>query len=266
MFFLRKEIFMSKESFSNLVKGTKTWTTKHAPEILTSIGITGMISATIFAIKATPKAVKLMEEKKKEERKEKLTAVETVKATWKCYIPAATTCVFSTACLIGANSVNVRRNAALATAYKISETALKEYKDKAVEIVGEKKEKEIREAIAKDKVKEKSSSDTNVIITGSGSVRCFDTISGRDFWCDPITIKNAEIEINRKMLRDDYVSLTDFYNEVGLDPTSVSDDLGWTNDGEKIEIDFSSQLLKDNTPCLVLDYSISPKYNYWRFG
>ena len=38
------------------------------------------------------------------------------------------------------------------TAYTISETALKEYKDKAVEVVGPKKEQAIRDAVAKEQL------------------------------------------------------------------------------------------------------------------
>ena len=34
---------------------------KHSPEILTGIGIAGMISATVMAVKATPKALKNIE-------------------------------------------------------------------------------------------------------------------------------------------------------------------------------------------------------------
>lgn len=37
---------------------------KHSPEILTGIGIAGMITTTVMAVRATPKALILIEEKK----------------------------------------------------------------------------------------------------------------------------------------------------------------------------------------------------------
>ena len=40
---------------------------KHMPEILTGIGIAGMVTTTVLAVKATPKALELIEEKKEEE-------------------------------------------------------------------------------------------------------------------------------------------------------------------------------------------------------
>ena len=146
---------------------------KHSPEILTGIGIAGMIFTTISAVRATPKALQLVDEREIKDGK-RLTNSEIVKTTWKCYIPTAVTGICSIGCLIGASSVNVRRNAALATAYTISETALKEYKEKAVEVVGEKKEQAIRDAVAKDKLEKAHIHERDFIITGKGETPCFD--------------------------------------------------------------------------------------------
>lgn len=70
-----------------------------------------------------------------------LKPLEVVKAAWKPYIPAAITGSLSVACLVGASRVNFKRNAALATAYTLSEKVLKDYKDSVVETIGEKKRK-----------------------------------------------------------------------------------------------------------------------------
>lgn len=257
---------MKNGKFSKFINKTKSWTGRHSPEILIGLGITGMVSTTVLAVKATPKALVLIEEVKEKENKDELTAMETVKVTWKCYIPAATTCVFSVACLIGANSVNSKRNAALATAYKLTENAFTEYKEKVVETIGEKKEKVVRDKVAKDKVKNNPPSSNQIIITDKGNTLCYDSISGRYFKSDIDRIKKAENELNSRLLREGYISLTDFYNEIGLTSTSVSDDLGWNTDGGLIEIMFSSQLSEEDNPCLVLDYSVTPKYDYWKFA
>ena len=113
---------MNKEAISKFARDVRTSLSRHSPAILMGIGIAGMVTTTVVAVKATPKALRLIEEKKQELDVESLTPVETVKATWKCYIPAAVTGAVSIACLIGSNSVNTKRNAALATAYKLSET------------------------------------------------------------------------------------------------------------------------------------------------
>lgn len=252
---------MNKPNLTSLAKSVRTAMKKHSPEILTGIGIAGMITTTVMAVKATPKALILIEEKKKEIGDE-LTPVETIQTTWFCYIPAAATAIVSVACLVGASSANVRRNAALATAYTLSESALKEYQEKVIEHIGEKKEREVRDAIAKDRIERDPLSNREVFITDKGNTLCYDAISGRYFKSDIDKIKKAENELNRQMINDMYVSLNDFYYEIGLSNTSIGDDLGWNIDEGLIDLYFSSQLADDGTPCLVLNYRVAPRYDY----
>lgn len=247
---------------TNLIKTTKGFLNKRSPEILTGIGITGMITTTVLAVKATPKALMLIEEKKEELDVDCLTPVETVKVAWKPYIPAAVTCVASASCLIGASAVCTKRNAALATAYAISEKTLTRYRDKVIDTIGEKKEKEIREEIAQDEVNKKPVSNTQVIVTSKGDTLCMDSISGRYFKSDIDTIRKIVNELNRQMTHQNYISLNEFYYELGLDPIKNGDRLGWNLDDGLIELDFSTCLAENDKPCVVVDYMISPRYEF----
>ena len=246
---------MGKTNLATIAKDIRKFASKRSPEILTGIGIAGMITTTILAVRATPKALELIEEQKEEESVDEVSSFEVVKVAWKPYIPAMVTCIASTACLIGASSVNTKRNAALATAYKLSETALSEYRDKVVETIGEKKERIVRDKVAEERVKKNPVSKNEVIVTGNGKTLCFDPISGRYFMCSIEAIKKAENTLNKQMLHDisGYVSLNEFYDELGLDHTSVGNDLGW-NTNQLIDIDFSSQLNDNGEPSVVLDY------------
>lgn len=251
-----------KLDVKKMFKDIQAIASKRSPEILTGIGIAGMVTTTILAVKATPKALKLIEAKKKEEHVDELTPTETVKICWKPYIPAVVTGVASTACLIGASSVNARRNAALATAYKLSETALSEYKEKVVEVVGEKKEQTIREAVTKEKIEKNPVSKKEVIITEKGNTLCYDAISGRYFKSDMDNIKKIVNELNRRMLSENYISLNEFYSEIGIENIKLGDDLGWNIDRGYIELDFSSHIADNGTPCIVVDYLVAPRYDY----
>lgn len=247
---------------SEIVKNVRTVIKKHSPEILTGIGIAGMVTTTVMAVKATPKAIILIEKRKNEDDMDQLTFVETVKTAWTCYIPAAVTGGLSIACLIGASSVNARRNTALATAYTLSESALKEYQGKVVETIGEKKEQAVRDAISKDKIDRDPVSNKEVIITDKGNTLCYDVVSGRYFKSDIDKLKKAENELNRQMRDDMYISLNEFYFEIGLKPSSIGDDIGWNIDQGYINLSFSSQLADDGTPCLVVDYLVAPRYDF----
>ena len=256
---------MSKQNAARVIHALKETFEKRTPEILTGIGIAGMITTTIFAVKATPKAALLIDDRKNELEIEKLPAIEVIKTAWKCYIPAAVTCSFSIACLIGASSANLRRNAALATAYKLSETALAEYRDAVVETIGEKKEQTVRDKVAEERLKKNPVSKSEVIVTGNGTTLCYDPVGNSYFKSNIQQIENAKNKLNARMLNENYVSLNDFYDELGIGPTKLGEDLGWDiyKDG-LIDIAFSSQLAEDGTPCLVMDYSVAPRYEYYK--
>lgn len=257
---------MSKEGLKRTIKSAGRVLTKYSPGILTGIGITGMIGATFMAVKATPKALYLIESKKEESEVEELTPVETIKTCWKCYIPATLTTVVSAACLIGASTVSAKRNAALATAYSISEAALREYQEKVVEVVGEKKEKAVRDAVAKDQIERDPVTKSEVVIIDSNSnTLCYEPLSGRYFKSTIDKIKKAEIKLDRQMIQEMYVSLNDFYWEIGLDGTDLGDKMGWNLSKGYMDLSFSSQLADDGTPCAVIVYGIPPVYDYQNY-
>ena len=257
---------MKKENFKGLINGIKKTMIRKSPEILVGIGIAGMITTTVLAVKATPKALKLIHEKEEELGVEKLTAGETVKTTWKCYIPAVATCALSTACIIGSSTVHTKRNAAIAAAYELSQKALVDYKDAIIETIGEKKEQVVKEKIAENRLKEDPISKKEVILTGKGSTLCYESLSGRYFESDMESIKHAVNVLNAQMLDDMYVSLNDFYDLIGLSYTDMGEKLGWSIDDGLVETSFSAKTTDDGQLCLVLDYSTQPKYNFDRFS
>ena len=261
---------MSKNGLSKFVKGLKLTVKKHQPEILTGIGIAGMITTTIMAVRATPKALDLMAEVKDahaQDTDKKALAKDIITKVAPVYIPSAIVGGLSIGCVIGASAINVRRNAALATAYAISESALKTYQEKVIETVGEKKEKAVREAVAQETIKKNPIGSKEIIIIGSGEVRCIDAISGRRFMSSVQKIKDVENELNRRIISEMYISLNDLYDELGLSHTPIGDDLGWNIDWldkDMIKLATDTTMDEDGVPCLVMDYRITPKYGFDR--
>ena len=256
---------MKKIDVSKIAAGAQAFMSKHSPEILVGIGVAGAITSAVLSAKATVKAVRLVDAAEAE-KGEPLTTKEVVKTCWKCYIPTAVTTIASTACVIGASTVHTKRNAALATAYQLSESALAKYSEKVIETIGEKKEESIRASINKDKLEQHPVEHANVIITGKGDTLCCDLLFGKYFESDIDKIKRAVAEINYALIRDGYASLNDFYDELGLDHIAVGDDLGWGIDIGKLEVDFGSQIASDGRPCITLEYSVAPRYGFDSFS
>lgn len=249
---MNKGQFISKK-LSNVLS-------QNSPTILTGVAVAGLIGTVGFGIKATPKALDyvILEENLKGDY---LTKREIIKATWKCYIPTAILGATTIGCIIGANKVNLRRNAALASVFSITEATLKEYQSKVVETIGEKKAGEIQEEITKDIIKNNPPKDGQVILTGKGETLCLDVLSGRYFKSDIEKLRKTENDLNSRMLKDDFISLNDVYYEFGLDPTKLGDEMGWHQEDGLIYFEFSSQLA-DGVPCMVIDYQITPHYDY----
>ena len=126
--------------FKGMIKIIENFAKKNSPEILKGIGIAGMITTTVIAVKATPKANRIMHDLKREYKNEKVPAMQIIKEVGPCYTQTIIMGTCACACILGATSINTRRNAALATAYKLSETAFSDYREKVIETLGEKKD------------------------------------------------------------------------------------------------------------------------------
>lgn len=249
--------------------------------ILTGIGVVGTISTAYLTGRATFKAARLIqaeEEKLQEEHinppvgtglprekkfKVELTRFEKVRLVWRYYIPPFGLCVTTITCIIVANKIASKKIAALTVASTISERALQEYKAKVEEKLTDRQATTIRDEIAQDRVNKHPINSKEVIIAGTGEVLCFDMTTGRYFMSTVEEIKRAENKINHQLINFMSASLSEFYDEVGLPPTSYSDNVGW-NMNNRIEVQFSAVMSPDDRPCMAVDFVYPPIHDYNR--
>lgn len=209
--------------------GTSLWdgVKKRSPEILTGIGIGGFTTAIILGIKATPKACELIEERKLDTGREKLSKREIIKVTWKCYVPTAVTAVTATACVIGAAAENNKRNAALAAAYSLSQETMQIYRNKVIETLGERKESEIREKADREYIEKNPPRGFEVNPIPPDTLCCYE---GRYFYSNWDKIRTVVNDLGEAMLTNPFdpsVTLNDFFEDVGLPMTKIGNQLGW---------------------------------------
>jgi hypothetical protein len=251
-----------------IVRRAQKATADNAPTILTALGVTGLITTAVLTGKASFKAAEVMavnHHKLVDDEFEPLPDFEKAKIVfpdvWKFYIPAVGTGAVSIACIISANHISTRRTAALASAYSIAQEGFREYKEKVLDKIGEVKEQAVRDEIAQDRVDKNPPSE--VVFIGHGEVLCLDMHSGRYFLSDLESIRKAENDTNWQILNNDYASLTDFWDRLGLDNTSESDNIGWNTDA-KLELEIGSALAKDGRPCIAVGFGQTiPVRGYW---
>ena len=247
---------------SNLLNKAQIFLKRNSGTILTGIGAAGVVVTSIMAVKATPKAIRILEEAKKE-KGEDLTTIETVRTAGPIYIPAIISGASTIACIFGANILSKRNQAALASAYAFLNNSYKEYKNKVSELYGDEANDNIREGIAKDKYKNYNDSFTD------DKQLYFDEYSGRYFQSTPEDIQKAEYEINRTLAIYDGVYLNDWYEHIGLEPLDHGRDFGWST-GINYEqywqtwIDFShtKTVLDDGLECIIISFNQEPVYDF----
>ena len=123
---------------------------KNSATILTVAAAAGVITTSVLSAKAAIRASRVLAHKE-EEKGEELTFEETISAIWTIYIPPIVAGVSTIACVFGANILNQRQQASLASAYALIDSSYKEYKAKLKELYGEEAHNNIIDAIAAKK-------------------------------------------------------------------------------------------------------------------
>lgn len=234
---------------------------KHSPEILTGLGLVTLASSVVLAVKATPKALWVIEHEEIEQA-HPLTTKEKVKVAYKLYIPAAAAFVAGSACIIGASSIHLHRNAALAAAASLTDATFKSYREVVSEKIGEEAEKDIHKKVAAKKMEEHTP-ETKIINLphGDDTTWCYDPLVDRYFWSTRNVIENAVNVFNRQMRYDMRLSVNEWFDTLGLDHADLADDLGWDIDTNGyLELTYDSRLDKTGKPAMVLVYTNPPTY------
>ncbi len=236
-------------TLANAIDRAEKLVRRNSPAILTGFGVSGtLVTAYLAGVASYRAANDLMAQDKELDKK------ETVRLVWKHYIPAGISGAVTIGCIIGATGSANRRTAAAASAYTVTERAFSEYREKVVEQLGDNKEQKLRDELAQSHVSDNPPKNSEILVTGNGSVLCCELYTKRYFESDMETLRRAQNDINAKILQELYVPLSDFYYLVGLPTTTNASEIGWNSD-KLMELEFSTVLTEDGRPCLSFEYN-----------
>lgn len=245
----------------------------HSPAILTGVAVAGSLTTAFLTGTATFKAAEIIRKDRELEKLHPTLTFETptlksdFKLVWKEYVPAAGVFLLTASCMIMATRIGSRRAAAVVTAYGVLEHGFTEYRDKIVETIGEKKETEIRDELAKDRLL-RASQPAFAMTIPQGLVPCYEATTDRWWPCSMEILNRAENDINFQLIHHDTATVTDFYNLVGLNQTSDSDYMGWNSD-KKLNLHKAAQIATEgpykDMPVIVVDFATVPHPDHWRF-
>lgn len=253
-------------SFKTFTKSIGGFLYKNSPQLLSGLACAGVISTAVLTANARLKTqhIKIEEFKKSSKEEKKKFGIELAKN----YAPAVISGVATITCIVTSQRINSKRMAVVAGLYSMSKEALATYQAKVIETVGEKAEKKIRTSIDEDKLKNNPVNEKSNIFIGKGDVLCYDSQSGRYFYTEYETIRSVVNDLNKRLLSEHFVSLNEFYDELGIANIKQGDEMGWGIDhddsnGGLISVDFDTMLTDDHRPCIVLNYDVVPKAVYY---
>ena len=231
---------------------------RNASTILTCMGGAGVIATSVTAVRATLKALYLLEEATRE-KGEDLTKLESVRIAGPVYIPAILVGVSTIVCIFGANILNKRQQAALASAYALLDNSYKEYRRKVVDLYGEQVDEKIRGEIAKDKY------DCTDITVQNDQQLFYDEFSGRYFESTTADVIAAEYKINKRISERSGAYLNEFYESLSIPTTGYGDHIGWsagylydTYWSQWLDFRHQKAVMDDGLECTIISFDQKP--------
>ena len=244
---------------------------RNGSTILTCIGGVGVLATTVLAVKATPKAIKLLDESKKE-KGDDLTKLEKIKVAGTTYIPTIITGVATIACIFGANALNKKQQAAIMSAYALLDSSYKEYTQKVKELYGEETHQNIINAIAAEKAENVGVqapgfvNDNHLYLDDKcGEERLFYDEYGKRFFQSTLEqVISAEYHLNRNYVLRGYTVLNELYGFLGLEPTKYGSEIGWAiSDDGTFWIDFNHREIEvEGIECIVIEMPFGPSLEW----
>lgn len=243
---------------------------KASPTILTCIGAIGVVATAVLAVKATPKALEAIQEDSRKNHDgdpDAATKLEAVKSGWKFYIPAVATGTASLVCIFGANVLNRKQQASLASAYALLNRSYNDYRRKLRELYGQEADNKVVEALAVEQSDPPHISAETLMEPASLEFEgakeeeylFYDVFSKRYFQATIGQVLQAEYHINRNLALGGVVGVNDFYEFLGIEPLKELSGYAWWVMDEFYWIDFNhlktkvDDGLNGEVDCYILD-------------
>jgi Family of unknown function (DUF6353) len=271
-------------NLSSAVRAAKTIITANSPVLLVGAAVAGVVSTGVLAAVGGYKARGIIDEEKArrvaspegpfdtfleykkafDEKAPELTVGEKFKLTWLCYAAPAVTGASTIASVIGVHTIHTKRHAALAGLYAVTQTKLDDYREKAEELLGQKKTQQLNNELAQKSIDGKPVDNHEVVILEGGTQLCYDDWSGRYFMGSVPIIEKAISEVNLRLVESGECTLNDFYEYAGLSPIPMGMDFGWNggpkpNGTKKVEPRFGTTATPDGRAAISFWFQQEPR-------
>ena len=220
---------------------------RNSSTILTCIGGVGVVATAVTAVKATPKALRLLD-KEKEAKGEDLTTCEVLRIAGPLYIPSILIGAGTLTCIFGASILDKRKQGSLISAYALLDNSYKQYKNKVIELYGEEADLNVRTEVAKSRYEDSDTDYTERLF--------YDEYSGRYFESTMENVVQAEYELNRRFATNGGAYLNEFYELLDIAPIPAGNEVGWSRywANNWIEFKHDEVLINNDLECCIISW------------
>lgn len=242
------------------------YTRKNAPTILSTIGMIGVISTAMLAVRDSKKAEVLIckrNEYKLDKYGESLTKSEKVIAAAPAYLPSILSGVATISCIYGANHINKNRQAMLMGAYGYLNNCFTEYKDAVKELYGEDADDKVVDHIIQTKEPDK------LVDIRDNEILVYEVYSDSYIKTTKNKIDIAIANINRHFVLFGALSINNFLDYLDVDEVDSGDTYGWSFYKHEelgidtwLDVNLAKVTTPDDHPLYRIDWNIAPSTDY----
>lgn len=238
---------------------------KYSPEILIITGVIGAVGASVMACIATTKVNDILEEAKEdlnavhkvidkdsehkkytEEDGKKAIAITYVKTglkIFRVYAPAIVVGTLSITAILVSHNILKKRNVALAAAYATVDKSFSEYRERVINKLGEKIDKEFKYGIKDTEIEETTTDENGDEIKVKKTVQTVDKMAGHSaytkffdaasrYWSstpdyNQMFLIGQERHANHLLNVNGYLFLNDVYDMLDIPRTKEGQLVGW---------------------------------------
>ena len=205
---------------------------KWAPVVLLAAGTVLAVDAIVKTPEAYEEANEILtleERKIKDDNQQPLTAVDKVKLCFRPYLPVIWREGVSLACFYAAFHMKHKRGAAIAAAYTLLEKERDDLDQALREALGDSKYEAKKHDMMNKDIEKALKLCGDQLATGSDDALAiyYEPVSGKIFKADPRKIKKVMETLDERYGTDGFVSLSDFFRLLHIDPPQIGDYVGW---------------------------------------
>lgn len=236
---------------------------KYSPQILTAVGVVGVVAAVGLTIRSTLKLNETLEKTEKDlfvvkNSRDELTEKQYRKELTRVYLhrtgdlvklygPPLGALVIGTTAFLGANNILSRRNVALAAAYNVVKAEYDQFRANVRDELGEDRERELRLGLRDEKVTDIETGKEITVKKGDPSrysryAKIFDegneNFNKHSREANLTFLLGQQSYATQRLQRRGWLTLNEVYEALGLPQTPDGAVVGWVSDGADGYVDF----------------------------